>query len=68
MKKLMKKIAVGSTAMLASAHTFAVDHTVEIDAAYVDANTNVTAAVVGIIALVAIVAGVGMIISMLRKA
>ncbi len=67
MKKMVKRGGLFMTASLASAQAFAVDHTVAIDAAYADGTTNVTAAVVGIIALVAIVTGVGLIIKFLNK-
>lgn len=65
------KNAGGVTGVLAlasaSAAVSAADHTTEINAAYTDGNTNVGAAVAGVIALVAVVTGLGLIVSILRR-
>lgn len=67
MKNLFLKVSAALTAGLASSAVFAADHTVAIDSAYADGTTNVTAAVVGIIALAAIITGVGYILKFLNR-
>jgi len=61
------KVGVALTAGVAAGMASAADHSTEIQAAYTDGTTNVTAAVAGVIALVAIVTGLGMIVSILRR-
>jgi len=68
MNKFLKKLALAVTGSLATASAFAVDHSAAINAAYSDGNTNVTAAVVGIIALAAIAVGIGLIMGMFKRA
>lgn len=77
MKKIMKHTknlarraaapAVVVGASLSSAAAFAVDHTAEIAQSQTDATANVTAASTAVIAVVAVVFGIGLIYSMLRK-
>ncbi|MBU3068782.1 hypothetical protein KOI40_03065 [Aestuariicella sp. G3-2] len=66
-KSFGSKLAVAGTAAMTSAMVFAADHTAEITAAQGDANTNVTAAVAGLIGLVAIVCGVTLLMSLLSR-
>ncbi|WP_417502884.1 hypothetical protein [Marinobacter sp.] len=61
------KLGVAVTAGVATGMATAADHTAAIDGAFSEGSTNVTAAVVGVIALVAIVTGLGMIVSILRR-
>lgn len=61
------KLGVAVTAGFATGMATAADHTAAIDGAFSEGSTNVTAAVVGVIALVAIVTGLGMIVSILRR-
>jgi hypothetical protein len=67
LKKVGKTVISVASGVLASASAFAVDHSAAINAAYTDGNTNVTAAVVGIITLAAVAVGVGVIISLFRR-
>ncbi|MCP5004018.1 MAG: hypothetical protein GY941_08765 [Planctomycetes bacterium] len=57
----------GFAAASTSTVLFAADHSTAIDAAYLDGNTNVTTAVVGLIGLMAVIVGVGAIIGLFRK-
>lgn len=66
-KNLSKKASLTLVALAASSTAFAADHSTEIAAAYTDGNTNVTAAVVGLIALMAVIVGVGAIIGMFKR-
>lgn len=68
LKKIGKNVVSVAAGTLATASAFAVDHTTAINAAYTDGNTNVTAAVVGIIALAAIAVGIGLIMGMFKRA
>ncbi|MGQ7275475.1 hypothetical protein [Marinobacter sp. V034] len=61
------KIGTALVAGLAAGTAAAVDHSSAIDGAFTDGSTNVTTAVTGVIALVAIVTGLGMIVSILRR-
>ncbi|MBY6034981.1 hypothetical protein KUV59_17540 [Marinobacter daepoensis] len=61
------KIGTALVAGMAAGTAAAVDHTAAIDSAFADGTGNVTAAVLGVIALVAIVTGLGMIVSILRR-
>lgn len=61
------KMGTALVAGLAAGTAAAVDHTAAIDGAFTDGSTNVTTAVTGVIALVAIVTGLGMIVSILRR-
>jgi len=61
------KIGTALVAGFAAGSAAAVDHSAAIGSAFTDGNTNVTAAVTGVIALVAIVTGLGMIVSILRR-
>ena len=61
------KLGTALSAGLMAGTVAAADHTTEINDAYTDGSTNVTAAVAGVIALVAIVTGLGMIVSILRR-
>ncbi|MDO6444129.1 hypothetical protein [Marinobacter sp. 2_MG-2023] len=61
------KVGVALTAGFAAGMATAADHSAAIEGAFTDGSTNVTAAVVGVIALVAIVTGLGMIVSILRR-
>jgi hypothetical protein len=60
------KLVQGS-ALMGSAAAAHADVAADISAAFAGANTNVTLAVGGVVALVAIVTGVGLIVSLLRK-
>ena len=68
MKKIGKNVVSASVASFATASAFAVDHSAAINAAYSDGDTNVTAAVVGIITLAAIAVGIGLIMGMFKRA
>jgi hypothetical protein len=61
------KLAVASSAMVASAASFAID-TTAISDAQADGVSAVTLVVGGLIGIVAIVVGVNIVISMLKKA
>jgi uncharacterized protein HemY len=67
MKNLIKKSTLVICAAVAAGSAFAADHTTAIDAAYTDGNTNVTAAVVGLIGLMAVIVGVGAVISLFKR-
>ena len=62
-----KKLAAGTALAVASAGAMAADHSTAINGAITDGSTNLTAAVTGLITLIAIVVGVGYVISCLRK-
>lgn len=64
------KVSTGATALLASGMALAQDagdHTAAITAAETAASTNVGAAVAAVIGIAAIVMGVGIVISLLRR-
>ena len=61
------KAGAGVVALGASASAFAVDHTAEITAAQGDATTNTTAAVAAVIAVAAVVFGVGIVLRLLNR-
>lgn len=65
--KRVAKVGAAVSAGFASGMVMAADHTEKINTAFTDANGNVTAAVMGVIALVAIVTGLGIIVSILRR-
>lgn len=70
-QKTSTKVGLGLTALfgaMSAGATPAGDHTAAITAAYDQAETNANTGVVGLIALVAIVCGVGLLISLFRKA
>lgn len=62
-----KKLALATGGALIAGTAAAADHSVAIGAASTDGQTNTTAAVVGLLAIVAVVVGVGFVISVLRK-
>lgn len=68
-QKMKKALAVAGSFVVASvaAPVMAADHSTAIGAAITDGSTNLTAAVTGIITLIAIVVGVGYVVSLLRK-
>lgn len=64
------KLAAGTTALVVSGMALAQeagDHTAAIEAAETAASTNVGAAVAAVIGIAAIVMGVGIVISLLRR-
>ncbi|WP_199775732.1 hypothetical protein [Pseudoalteromonas sp. T1lg22] len=61
------KLTAGVSAVAASGAAFATDHTAAITAAQTDASTNVTAAVVGVIALAAVICGAGYVLRLLGR-
>lgn len=65
--KLRNKVLLGSALVAGSFSTFAADHSAAITAATDSATVSVTAVVAGIIGLAAIVTGVGIVISMLKR-
>ncbi len=67
LRNLGKKIAAGSTVALASASSFAVDHSAAITAAGTDGTTNTTAAAVVVIAIASVVTGIGVVLGLIRK-
>ena len=67
LKNLRFKIATGATVALASASSFAVDHSVAINAAGNDGTTNTTAAAVVVIAIASVVTGIGVVLGLIRK-
>ena len=68
MNKFLKRASFAVSASVASATVFAADHTAAIAAAEGDATLNVTAAATAIIAVVAVIFGVSLLISMFKKA
>jgi len=66
-RTLAKKATLVAVGVGASASAFAVDHSDAIAAATKDATTNVTAAATSVIAVVAIIFGISLVISMFRK-
>ena len=58
-KKLLVKIGAGTSAVVASAGVFAADYTTQIGAASTEANANLTAVILGVVALAALGFGVG---------
>jgi len=67
LKNLRFKIATGATVALASASSFAVDHSAAITAAGTDGTTNTTAAAVVVIAIASVVTGIGVVLGLIRK-
>jgi hypothetical protein len=67
MKNLKLKAGLLLTGVVASASSFAADHTAAITAAETDGSLNVTAASTAVIAVVAIIFGVNLVISMFKK-
>ena len=67
LQKLRFKIAAGATVALASASSFAVDHSAAITAAGTDGTTNTTAAAVVVIAIASVVTGIGVVLGLIRK-
>ncbi|MGM0953773.1 MAG: hypothetical protein ACQEW7_12440 [Pseudomonadota bacterium] len=65
--KRLAKVGAAVSAGLMAGTVAAADHSEVIDSAFTDANGNVTTAVMGVIALVAIVTGLGIIVSILRR-
>ncbi|MCJ8318744.1 MAG: hypothetical protein MJK12_03870 [Colwellia sp.] len=66
--KNMKIKAMGAVAALTtSAASFAVDHATAITAAGTDGTANTTAAVVVVIGIAAVVTGVGIVLSLLKR-
>lgn len=61
-----KTVAVGTT-LMASASSFAVDHSTAIAAAGTDGTTNTTAAVVVVLGIAAVVTGVGIVMKLLAR-
>lgn len=66
-KNFGKKIAAGTTLALASAASFAADHSTLISGAGTDGNTNVTAAVTVLLTIAAILTGVGVVYALLTR-
>jgi hypothetical protein len=66
-RSIKTQVVAGGTAVATAAGSAHADVAADISAAFAGANTNVTLAVGGVIALVAIVTGVGLIVSLLRK-
>lgn len=58
-KKLLLKMGAGSSLVAVSATSFAADYTAEIGAAATEANANLTAVILGVVALAALGFGVG---------
>lgn len=65
-QKNAKGVFVATGAVMASSATYALD-TTDITAAMASGNTAVTTTAAGLIALVAIVVGVGMVISLMKR-
>lgn len=65
--KRLAKVGAAVSAGLMAGTVAAADHSEKINGAFTDANGNVTTAVTGVIALVAIVTGLGIIVSILRR-
>lgn len=61
------KTVVALSVVAASAQSFAVDHSTAITAAGTDGTTNVTAAVVVILTIAAVVTGVGIVYKLLTS-
>ena len=61
-----KTVAAG-TALMASAGSFAADHSVAIAAAGTDGQTNTGAAVLVVLGIAAVVTGVGIVIKLLSR-
>lgn len=64
---MKQKIATGLATFSASAMAFAADHSAAIQAAGADGETNVGAAVVTVIAIAAVVTGVGVVLGLLKR-
>ncbi len=67
MKNFYIKTSLVLSGAVASATTFAADHSVAITAAQTDATTSVTAAATAVIAVVAIVFGIGLVKKMINN-
>lgn len=65
--KTVLKVVGGASVALASASSFAIDHTAVIEAAGTDGAANTTAAATVVIAIAAVVTGITLIIGLLRK-
>lgn len=63
----VKKAAIGTALTVGTTSAFAADVTSSIDTAFTTANTNVGTVAAGVIALAAIVTGVSLIVSFLKK-
>ena len=66
-RNVKTKIVALGTLIGASATTFAADHSTAIEAAGTDGTTNVGAAVVVVLAIVAVVTGVGFVMKLLGR-
>ena len=66
-KKGSKWVAAGASTALMSTVAFAEDHSAAIQAAGTDGQTNVAAAVVAILAIAAVVTGVGLVIRLMTR-
>lgn len=67
MKNFLSKVGVAVTGFVASAAVFAMD-TADIEAAQTSGLTAVELTVGGLIAIVAVVVGVGIVLSLMKKA
>ncbi|MEQ5835474.1 hypothetical protein [Marinobacter sp. NFXS9] len=65
--KRVAKVGVALSTGAMAGVAAAADHSEKINTAFGDGSTNVGAAVTGVIALVAIVTGLGLIVSILRR-
>ena len=66
-KKHLAKLGTAIGVGMIAASSYAADHSTAIAAAGTDGVTNTSAAVVALIGIVAVVVGVGFVISVLRK-
>lgn len=66
-KRKLSTVPVAVGAGLAGSSAFAADHSTAIAAAGADGVTNTSAAVVAILGIMAVVVGVGIVFSVLRK-
>lgn len=65
--KVLTKIVAGGSAMALSAGAFAIDHSAAITTAQTDGTANVTAAATAVIAIMAVVTGIGFIVKLLGR-
>lgn len=65
--RFIGKLSVAVGGGMVAASSYAADHSAAITAAGTDGTTNTTAAVTALIGIVAVIVGVGFVISVLRK-
>jgi hypothetical protein len=64
---VLKKVVAGGSALFIAGQAMALDHSTAISAASTDGTANVTAAATAVIAIMAVVTGIGFIVKLLGR-